>query len=41
MNRDELREQLPHAALAFRGYNVTNLGRSRELLEHRLYGPTV
>ena len=41
MNRDELQEQLPHAALAFRGYNVTNLGRSRELLEHGLYGPTV
>ncbi|MGI8981789.1 MAG: hypothetical protein ACR2FY_21375 [Pirellulaceae bacterium] len=41
MNRDELQEQLPHAALAFRGYNVTNLGRSRELLEHALYGPTV
>lgn len=41
MNRDELREQLPHAALAFRGYNVTNLGRSRELLEHGLYGPIV
>jgi [acyl-carrier-protein] S-malonyltransferase len=41
MNRDELAEQLPHAALAFRGYNVTNLGRSRELLEHVLYGPIV
>ncbi|MFN0016722.1 MAG: hypothetical protein ACKVP0_00600 [Pirellulaceae bacterium] len=41
MNRDELAHQLPHAALAFRGYNVTNLGRSRELLEHGLYGPTV
>src|SRR5436190_13714824 len=41
MNRDELREQLPHTALAFRGYNVTNLGRSRELLEHGRYGPTV
>jgi [acyl-carrier-protein] S-malonyltransferase len=41
MNRDELRDQLPHAALAFRGYNVTNLGRSRELLDHGVYGPTV
>ncbi len=41
MNRDELAQQLPHAALAFRGYNVTNLGHSRELLEHGLYGPTV
>ena len=41
MNRDELADQMPHAALAFRGYNVTNLGRSRELLDHALYGPTV
>ena len=41
MNRQQLAEQLPHAALAFRGYNVTNLGRSRELLEHPLYGSTV
>ena len=39
MNRDELTQQMPHAALAFRGYNITNLGRSRELLEHNLYGP--
>ncbi len=29
------------AALAFRGYDVTNLGRSRELLEHHAYGPIV
>jgi [acyl-carrier-protein] S-malonyltransferase len=41
MNRDELAQQMSHAALAFRGYNVTNLGRSRELLDHGLYGPTV
>ncbi|MBC7856309.1 MAG: ACP S-malonyltransferase [Pirellulaceae bacterium] len=41
MNRDDLAEQIPHAALAFRGYNVTNLGRSRELLLHGLYGPIV
>ena len=41
MNRDELAQQMPHAALAFRVYNVTNLGRSRELLEHGLYGSTV
>jgi [acyl-carrier-protein] S-malonyltransferase len=41
MNRDELAQQMPHAALAFRGYNITNLGRSRELLQHPHYGPTV
>ncbi len=29
------------AAFAFRGYNITNLGRSRELLEHPAYGPIV
>lgn len=29
------------AALAFRGYNVTNQGRSRELLRHDVYGPIV
>ncbi|MFO0896210.1 MAG: hypothetical protein U0836_02175 [Pirellulales bacterium] len=28
-------------ALAFRGYNTTNLGRSQELLAHPVYGPTV
>jgi [acyl-carrier-protein] S-malonyltransferase len=28
-------------AFAFRGYNVTNLGRSTELLAHPAYGPTV
>lgn len=32
---------LEDAALAFRGYNVTNLGRSRELLNHPAYGPIV
>ena len=29
------------AALAFRGYNVSNLGRSRELLLHPAYGAIV
>jgi [acyl-carrier-protein] S-malonyltransferase len=29
------------AAYAFRGYNVTNLGRTPELLAHRAYGPIV
>lgn len=33
-----LRSRLPHTAFAFRGYNVTNLGRTAELLEHPVYG---
>ncbi len=32
---------LPTAALAFRGYNVTNLGRTAEFLGHREFGPPV
>ena len=38
---DSLRARLPQSALAFRGYNTTNLGRSHELLAHAAYGPTV
>jgi [acyl-carrier-protein] S-malonyltransferase len=30
-----------NAAFAFRGYNVTNLGRTPELLAHPAYGPVV
>jgi len=37
----DLKACLPQAALAFRGYNITNLGRTTELLEHRAYGPVV
>jgi [acyl-carrier-protein] S-malonyltransferase len=29
----------PEMVLAFRGYNITNLGRTAELLSHPLYGP--
>src|SRR5262245_40564322 len=29
------------AAFAFRGYNITNYGRTPELLDHPVYGPTV
>jgi len=36
---EELRKRVSHAAFAFRGYNVTNLGRSPEILEHPAYGP--
>lgn len=41
MDVQALKDSLPNAAFAFRGYNVTNLGRSSELLAHRVYGPTV
>jgi [acyl-carrier-protein] S-malonyltransferase len=37
----DLRSQLAQTAFAFRGYNVTNLGRTPELLAHSRYGGTV
>jgi [acyl-carrier-protein] S-malonyltransferase len=37
----DLKSCLSDAAFAFRGYNVTNLGRSPELLEHPAYGPVL
>jgi [acyl-carrier-protein] S-malonyltransferase len=36
-----LQSKIGTTAFAFRGYNVTNLGRTPELLEHPAYGPTV
>ncbi|HEU5117035.1 MAG TPA: ACP S-malonyltransferase, partial [Isosphaeraceae bacterium] len=36
-----LRAGIGASALAFRGYDQTNLGRSAELLRHRDYGPIV
>ncbi len=39
--QDQLKEGLRTTAFAFRGYNVTNLGRTPELLAHPAYGPTV
>ena len=41
MQPQELKDRLASAAFAFRGYNVTNLGRSYELLSHHTYGPVV
>lgn len=41
MTPRQLAAALPEAVLAFRGYNFVNLGRSRELLMHPAYGPTV
>jgi [acyl-carrier-protein] S-malonyltransferase len=37
----DLRLRLSQAAFAFRGYNVTNLGRTPELLAHPVYGDVV
>ncbi len=41
MEPKDLKARLPRAAFAFRGYNVTNLGRSHELLAHPRYGACV
>src|SRR4051794_3051575 len=37
----DLTRHIESTALAFRGYDVANLGRSRELLDHPRYGPIV
>src|SRR5262245_38362081 len=36
-----LKARIGSAAFALRGYDVNNLGRSDELLEHPAYGPVV
>src|SRR5262245_58601403 len=41
VTRDDLKSQITTTAFAFRGYDVTNLGRGPELLEHRVFGPVV
>ncbi|MCI0377416.1 MAG: hypothetical protein L0215_07410 [Gemmataceae bacterium] len=41
MSLRPFREQPGGWAVAFRGYNIANLGRTPELLQHRAYGPTV
>jgi [acyl-carrier-protein] S-malonyltransferase len=38
---DGLRSRIEAAAFAFRGYDISNHGRSAELLEHPSYGPLV
>ncbi len=38
MERDRLANSMSSAAFAFRGYNVTNLGRTGDLLQHDAYG---
>jgi [acyl-carrier-protein] S-malonyltransferase len=41
MTPDRLKEFLPTAGFAFRGFDQTNLGKTPELLVHQIYGPTV
>jgi [acyl-carrier-protein] S-malonyltransferase len=41
MTPEQLARVLPDCALAFRGYNVTNLGLSRKLIEVPAYAPTI
>jgi [acyl-carrier-protein] S-malonyltransferase len=41
MPKQLLLHRLPATAIAFRGYNVTNLGRTGELLAHPVFGSTV
>jgi [acyl-carrier-protein] S-malonyltransferase len=36
-----LTENIAETAFAFRGYNITNLGRTREFLAHAAYAPTM
>ena len=41
VSRDSLASGIKNTAFAFRGYNVTNLGRTPELIRHRTYGPII
>jgi len=41
MPKQLLLHRLPATAIAFRGYNVANLGKTGELLAHHAFGPTV
>ena len=37
--REDLKKRISTAAIAFRGYDASNLGRSPEILEHPVFGP--
>ena len=39
--REDLKKRISTAAIAFRGYDVTNMGRSTEFLDHAAYAPIV
>lgn len=40
-DKNHLKNRLGYAAFAFRGYDIANLGRTPELLDHPAYGPVV
>jgi len=39
--REDLKKRISTTAIAFRGYDVTNMGRSAEFLDHAAYAPIV
>jgi [acyl-carrier-protein] S-malonyltransferase len=41
VSREDLKRRIGTASLAFRGYDLTNLGRAPEFLDHRAFGPIV
>ena len=41
MTPNTIQRKISVTAFSFRGYNLTNLGRTAELLAHPVYGPTV
>jgi [acyl-carrier-protein] S-malonyltransferase len=41
VSREDLKKRISTAAIAFRGYDATNIGRGPELLTHPVYGPIV
>lgn len=41
MDVKQLKDRIASSAFAFRGYDIKNLGRSAELLEHPVFGPIV
>jgi [acyl-carrier-protein] S-malonyltransferase len=41
MKPTDLQQRLPRVAFAFRGYNITNLGRTGELLAHPAYSSII
>jgi [acyl-carrier-protein] S-malonyltransferase len=41
VSREDLKRRIGTAAIAFRGYDQSNLGRAAEFLEHDAYGPIV
>src|SRR5579883_857297 len=41
VTRDDLKQQIATAAVAFRGYDTSNIGRGPELLGHPAYGAIV